>query len=513
MTPSEEVKVRQGGSPLDRLRRFFAPRARTWGLAIPIHLVAFTLFYLATDRLLQSEVMQTATQAAQERLAQAAEELEIVARAHTGDAKGGHIFEALLQAHGDIDFRLFIMGGGVIGPDEPLTEQEHLEMVDFLTGGQRQRFWRSEEEGKTRMRGLMTVVANQNCIPCHQPGETLAVASMTKDLTAQIQSVRAHSRRNLAILITLWAVVLGGTQLLVRRSIKRSAASLEADLAAAEAGDASPTDTGPLVLDAASARLHQSLREFLQRQREREAEVASRLEHTDRLASLGRLAAGLAHEIKNPLAGIQGALEILREDLPDQESSKLCDEMLAELGRVNQTLQSLLASARPTPARLSETNVTQLLEDLRRLAEPSLRRRKITLDIDVAADVPQARLDSAKIRQVLLNLVNNAADAMDGGGHITLRAGSFPDRQGLILAVQDDGPGISEENQAKIFEPFFTTKFTGTGLGLAIARSLVEQHGGSLELETVPGVGTTFFIFLPTIVKMQPPPGDMISTE
>ncbi|MGB6643308.1 MAG: hypothetical protein WBG67_21260, partial [Thermoanaerobaculia bacterium] len=247
MTAPEEATPHDGQSPRSRLRRFFAPRARTWGLAIPIHLVAFTLFYVATDRLLQSEVMQTAAQAAQERLTQAAEELEVVARAHTGDAKGGHLFEVLLQAHGDIDFRLFIMGGGVIGPDEPLTEQEHLEMVDFLAGGREQRFWRSEEEGKTRMRGLMTVVANQNCIPCHKPGETLAVASMTKDLTAQIQSVRAHSRRNLAILITLWAVVLGGTQFLVRRSIKRSAARLEADLAAVQAGDASPTDTGPLV--------------------------------------------------------------------------------------------------------------------------------------------------------------------------------------------------------------------------------------------------------------------------
>jgi signal transduction histidine kinase len=117
------------------------------------------------------------------------------------------------------------------------------------------------------------------------------------------------------------------------------------------------------------------------------------------------------------------------------------------------------------------------------------------------------------MRQVLLNLVNNAADAMDGGGRITLRAGSFPNRQDLILAVQDDGPGIAEENQAKIFEPFFTTKFTGTGLGLAIARSLVEQHGGSLELETTPGDGTTFFIFLPTIARVQPPPTDMISSE
>jgi hypothetical protein len=510
MTPSAEATAQKGESASVRLRRFFAPRARTWGLAIPIHLVAFTLFYVATDRLLQSEVVETATQAAEERLTQAAEELQVVARAHTGDATGGHIFEALLEAHDDIDFQLFIMGGGVIGLDEPLTEQEHLEMIHFLASNEEQQFWLNKDEGKTEMRGLLTVVSTQHCFPCHEPGETLAAASMTKDLTAQIQAVRAHSRRNLALLITLWAVVLGGTQILVRRSIKRSAARLEADLAAAEAGDASPTDSGPLVLDAASAKLHQSLREFLQRQREREAEVASRLEHTDRLASLGRLAAGLAHEIKNPLAGIQGALEILREDLPDQESSQLCDEMLTELGRVNQTLQSLLASARPAPATLTDTDVTQLLEDLRRLVEPGLRRREITLDLDIAADVPQAQLDTAKMRQVLLNLVNNAADAMDGGGRITLRAGSFPDRRDLILTVQDDGPGIAEENQAKIFEPFFTTKFTGTGLGLAIARSLVEQHGGSLELETVVGEGTTFFIFLPTIAQVQPPPTDMI---
>ncbi|TNF71741.1 MAG: hypothetical protein EP299_10995 [Acidobacteria bacterium] len=513
MNAPEEATPQTGQNQHSRLRRFFAPRARTWGLAIPIHLVAFTLFYLATDRLLQSEVVETATRAAEEQLTQAAEELQVVARAHTGDASGGHIFAALLEAYDDIDFRLFIMGGGVIGLDEPLTEQEHLEMVNFLASNEEQQFWLNEDEGKTEMRGLMTVVATQHCFPCHEPGQTLAAASMTKDLTAQIQTVRAHSRRNLALLITLWAVVLGGTQLIVRRSIKRSAARLEADLAAAEAGDAGPTDSGPLVLDAASARLHQSLRDFLQRQRERDAEVATRLEHTDRLASLGRLAAGLAHEIKNPLAGIQGALEILREDLTEQESSKLCDEMLSELERVNQTLQSLLASARPTPAQLSDTDVEQLLEDLRRLVEPGFRRRNITLDLDIAADVPKAQLDAAKMRQVLLNLVNNAADAMDGGGHITLRAGSFPDRQDLILAVQDDGPGISEENQVKIFEPFFTTKFTGTGLGLAIARSLVEQHGGSLELETVPGEGTTFFIFLPTIARVQPPPTDMISSE
>ncbi len=87
---------------------------------------------------------------------------------------------------------------------------------------------------------------------------------------------------------------------------------------------------------------------------------------------------------------------------------------------------------------------------------------------------------------------------MDEGGHVIIRAGSFPEGEGLILTVEDDGPGISPENSEKIFEPFFTTKFSGTGLGLAIARSLVDQHGGSIDLESEPGQGTTFFIFLPS---------------
>ncbi len=108
------------------------------------------------------------------------------------------------------------------------------------------------------------------------------------------------------------------------------------------------------------------------------------------------------------------------------------------------------------------------------------------------------QVDPAKIRQVLVNLIQNAAEAMaERGGHVTVRASGFPAESAVVLAVEDDGPGIPAEQIGSLFEPFFTTKFTGTGLGLAISKSLVEQHGGRIEVSSQPGSGTTFLIILP----------------
>jgi signal transduction histidine kinase len=293
--------------------------------------------------------------------------------------------------------------------------------------------------------------------------------------------------------------MLGAINVLVRRSVKRSAAKLEEQLAAAEAGEPTQATGGTrLILDPESARLHAALGQFLERQRRLQRDLASRLEHTDQLASLGQLAAGLAHEIKNPLAGIQGALEILREEDPEDRTARLYDEMLAEFERVNTTLQLLLESARPSPPRLVPADPESLVKDAVYLLRPGLSRRKVSLRYEVAADIGEILIDPGKVRQVLINLIQNAAEAMDGDGEIVVRAGPFPEgRGGLILAVEDDGPGISPEIQAKVFEPFFTTKFAGTGLGLAISKRLVEQHGGTLEVDSLRGKGTTFYVLLP----------------
>ncbi len=433
-----------------------------------------------------------------ELLSETAEEVKIISRVHSPDLERGHLFDALTEGHQDINFRLYFSSGSSVGPQAPPNERERREIAEFLSSGEVQRFELTHAGQHYEVRGWERIIADRTCASCHKPGETLAIASMALDLTDRIGDVRASSRRNLALLILFWVAALVVSTVVVQRSVRRSVARVEAELAAAEAGDSAPREqVEEVALDPVSAELHDLLRGFLARQRQREAEVASRLVHTDQLASLGQLAAGLAHEIKNPLAGIQGALEIMRQDLDKESDRQLCSEMLGELERVDDTMQSLLSSAKPSPPRPRLADLHQLLDDIERFMAPGLRSRGVTLAVEATMGVIEARIDLAKIRQVLINLIANAADAMSDGGRIVLRAGSFPQGGGAIVAVEDDGPGIPPESADKIFDPFFTTKFAGTGLGLAIARSLVQQHGGSLEFETDVDKGTTFFVLLP----------------
>ena len=130
---------------------------------------------------------------------------------------------------------------------------------------------------------------------------------------------------------------------------------------------------------------------------------------------------------------------------------------------------------------------------------PGLSRKNVELAASVADGLPQIRIDASKIRQVLVNLVQNAAEAIgDGGGLVALRASAAPDGKGVVLVVEDDGPGIAREDLDRLFEPFFTTKFTGTGLGLTISKGLIEQHGGRLHADSAAERGATFYILLPS---------------
>jgi signal transduction histidine kinase len=278
---------------------------------------------------------------------------------------------------------------------------------------------------------------------------------------------------------------------------------LQAGIRSGKGGGSAESGVGKLLLDPVSGNLYESLREVLERQQRRDVEVTSRLHHTQRLASLGQLAAGLAHEIKNPLAGIRGVLELLRDEEADDERVRLYREMVEELDRVNGTIHSLLGFARPSPPKRVPTDMADLIDGTAKLLRPGLSKNKIRLVTTVTPETMSFALDPDQIRQVIVNLVNNAAEAIEKDGTIAIRATPFPDGSGLILAVADDGPGISEEAQEEIFEPFYSTKFSGTGLGLAVARSLVSKHDGEIQVESRLGEGSTFFVLLP-----QPEPAD-----
>ncbi len=481
-------------------RRLQPARARFWGVLLPIHVAAFAALYFGTLQLLERAYSQAGATAARFQLDQAVRSVPFSA-AEARAGRNPHIFEHLMALHQPIGLRLYDREARPLGATNLSVDRAEVETVRrFLSESPAvSQSWVEEERGRTWVRGVVRLSADASCAPCHMAGETLGTATMKLDFTAELAGIHRELGRRTALLLGAWITLIAGVTIAVQRAVRRSADRLKAELADASAGrESGERLPRGLPLDPVSAEVHRSLREFLRRHREREAQVATRLAHVDQLASLGQLAAGLAHEIKNPLAGIQGALELLRDEAPDEATAKLHDEMLGELKRVHGILQRLLESGRPAPLRLARTDVAKLLAETTELLRPSLRRRRVELRTEVPPDLPELQVDPAKLRQVLVNLIQNAAEAMpEAGGQVSVLASAFPQEGAVVLTVEDNGPGIAAEHLAQLFEPFFTTKFTGTGLGLAISKSLIEQHGGRIEVNSEPGRGTSFLIFLP----------------
>jgi hypothetical protein len=481
-------------------------RLRFWGVLVPIHVAAFAVLYFGTFGLLERAFTQAGATAARLRLDQAVREMPFLVQSSRSNP---HVFAHLLAAHQPIGLRLYRTDATPIGMGNISPDPAEISRVRAFLGrsADHEQTWIEHEGEREWMRGLVRISADAGCTPCHAAGTTLGAAAMRLDFTEQIGEIRDLLRQRVALLLGAWVALIAGVTIVVQRTVRRSAQRLHEELRAAATGDRLLTPPiGQLPLDPVSAEVHRSVRDLLARQRQREADVAVKLAHVDQLAGLGQLAAGLAHEIKNPLAGIQGALEVLRDESKDGDSTHLYEEMLAELRRVNVILHRLLESGRPAPLRLARTDLALLLGETADLLRPSLRRQRVELRTEVAADLPGVQIDPAKIRQVLVNLIQNAAEAMaEHGGHVTVRASGFPSEAAVVLAVEDDGPGIPAEQIGSVFEPFYTTKFSGTGLGLAISKTLVEQHGGRIEVSSQPGRGTTFLIILPALGALATP--------
>jgi len=224
---------------------------------------------------------------------------------------------------------------------------------------------------------------------------------------------------------------------------------------------------------------------------------------SEKMASVGLLAAGMAHEIGAPLAGIIGYSGILTEELAnDPEKSDYLRRIAADAGRIDRLVRDLLNYARPVKPEIERINVKVFLEDLLAMLERQGAFKLIEPSFAADNDLPTLYLDRHQLMQVLMNLVMNARDAMPDGGRIAISAAAG-EGESLLLTVEDSGEGIQPEHIEKIFEPFFTTKEPGrgTGLGLAIAARLVESFGGRIEVASEPGRGTKFSLRLPGVVE------------
>lgn len=223
--------------------------------------------------------------------------------------------------------------------------------------------------------------------------------------------------------------------------------------------------------------------------------MEERMRRSERLAELGRVTAGLAHELRNPLASMSGSVELLKAGagLGDEER-RLMEIVLREAGRLNQLVTRLLEWSRPAPLRREVTDLGRLLDETLAVFQNDRGAGRVRLEKDLRPAV--AACDPDQIRQVFWNLLANAAQAMNGtGGRI--RVSCAGDGDGAWVAVADDGPGIQPGDLPRVFEPFFTTKREGTGLGLATVQRIVDAHGGTIEVESAPGRGAAFTVRLP----------------
>lgn len=253
-----------------------------------------------------------------------------------------------------------------------------------------------------------------------------------------------------------------------------------------------------------NASMYQELKHFSRQMEERIQKTTADLRKTEaqlirseKLAALGQLAAGIAHEIRNPLTSINILIHSLRERLPSensqQEDLKVIEE---EIHRMNEIVDQFLRFAKPASPLLEKTDVLSIFEETLQLLRPQIEKQRIVVEKEFQA-LPMIQMDPEQMKQAMLNLLLNAIQAMPEGGQLTLKGQNSKEGQWIHLFIEDSGMGISLEDVDKLFDPFFSTKEGGIGLGLSITHRIIDQHHGKIEVKNAPEKGTIFTVWLP----------------
>jgi signal transduction histidine kinase len=229
-------------------------------------------------------------------------------------------------------------------------------------------------------------------------------------------------------------------------------------------------------------------------------QINLQLMQTERLAAVGQLAAGAAHEINNPLAIIYARAQFLLSKEVDQKKRKELEQITEQIERISSILTNLMGFARPAPPKLEELSLNDILEKALTLVETECRKRHITILRDYGRNLPKMKGDPKQLEQLFLNLLINAQHAMEKeGGTLVVFTKITEDHKNIIVGIRDTGMGIPKENMAQIFDPFFTTKEDGkgTGLGLSTSYGIINNHYGTIKVESETGVGTTMLVEVP----------------
>ena len=227
-------------------------------------------------------------------------------------------------------------------------------------------------------------------------------------------------------------------------------------------------------------------------------ESRSRLIQSEKLASIGEMSAAVAHGLRNPLASLRAAAQVVRHHPASPSSAEHLDAIIEEVDRLDRRITHLLSFSRPAPFQRSNQNVARLVEGVVPTFTELLKERRVELHLDLAPELPEVRVDPVQMEQALIEIISNAIDAMPQGGRLNIRSSCVGsgDTGQVLIQITDTGRGIPANVLPSVCEPFFTTRSEGTGLGLAIAKRYIDQNSGRLEIESSPGA-TTVSLWLP----------------
>lgn len=234
--------------------------------------------------------------------------------------------------------------------------------------------------------------------------------------------------------------------------------------------------------------------------------LEQRMRESERLAAIGRMAGGVAHEVRNPLSSIKGLALLLKSKFQvGSKEQTTADLLIQETDRMNRTITEMLSFTRPSALKLAPVDLADLLGRSLELIKVEAMENRVTAKLDVQPGLTPILGDVDRLQQVVMNVLLNALQAMENGGALTVKLTNTTDRQGIELRISDTGVGVSAELLSQVFYPYFTTKPSGTGIGLAISQKIVADHGGTIDMESEAGKGTTVIIHLPT--QQSPLPG------
>lgn len=232
------------------------------------------------------------------------------------------------------------------------------------------------------------------------------------------------------------------------------------------------------------------------KRREELKKAQEELVQANKYKVIGELAAGIAHEIRNPLGSIQGSLEILRKDYqPEDSKYEFLNILLKEVKRLNKVITDFLNYAKPALPNLIDTDINQLISETVLILSPQAVKKEVSLKTELEKNLPRIKTDPSQLKQAFINLILNSLEAIEDKGEITISA--HQDKNRLKIVFQDNGKGMSEETKSKIFTPFFSTKEGGTGLGLGIVERIIQNHKGEIKVESTLRKGTIFTLSFP----------------